>query len=611
MAACLCLQWDASPLGVERIIVSASSWIASISLIAFDSYLFFTIATAIIGWAAMRGDGVGKVINSTDVKDAFLSGISWSRRTPLATRFAKCCMPAALKCNVDPNTVFRRPWDQFIMSLREHDLISNEEQCRLMYGDAVLGISNSRPLFLYAGKLKRVLQRANKIAKVAFACDTDDQLTDAAFEDEPTAEAFGEVMKALPPILAMICQSHASIGWQDAFVGDTLRALFSVPAGVAVHEHVAALLSSIPKPKDTLRTLAGVAAQIMIEFEKTGASTRLRGSPLLSLTVDFLKRVYKIFNPSATEADMSAAGLTQTGDDKGKGHFRLRIASGMRAGMGHHSGGDPSFAGPTMERLAYAAMHASTMSMPAGGAMFDLGGYASQAHTLEGLDGAAGGLGGGMPGQEQDTGAGVGLGIWQTGGGAAGAASGDGDGGDAGDACAAIPLPQRRPAHARYGSVVADGPLMGTLAAPAGMSDPRASQAASLLGLPTPAQPADGRPTAGDAASAPLRMSALLDTRSLLGIIRLLQTPNDSTGFLDGDGDPSIRERYEILRESARRVFYLLTMSYADGGLVVPEAERRLAFFVNSLYMKQVSGLQVEVCWAWLLRWAPLCGWPS
>ena len=37
----------------------------------------------------------------------------------------------------------------------------------------------------------------------------------------------------------------------------------------------------------------------------------------------------------------------------------------------------------------------------------------------------------------------------------------------------------------------------------------------------------------------------------------------------------NVGELYEALRESARRVFYLLTMEAVDGTLRVPEAERR------------------------------------
>lgn len=41
-------------------------------------------------------------------------------------------------CTLDPypmphtcsHTVFRRVWDQYVMAMREIDLISNEEQCR-------------------------------------------------------------------------------------------------------------------------------------------------------------------------------------------------------------------------------------------------------------------------------------------------------------------------------------------------------------------------------------------------------------------------------------------------------------------------------------------------
>lgn len=108
------------------------------------------------------------------------------------------------------------------------------------------------------------------------------------------------------------------------------------------------------------------------------------------------------------------------------------------------------------------------------------------------------------------------------------------------------------------------------------------------------------------------------------------------SGRLDADDDPDTCERLEALRESARwvacgprcmkgpsivfgdivpvpilshhfltpchhsiflylsarcccsRVFYLITMEHADGSLKVPEAERRLTWFINSLYMRQL-----------------------
>jgi hypothetical protein len=82
------------------------------------------------------------------------------------------------------------------------------------------------------------------------------------------------------------------------------------------------------------------------------------------------------------------------------------------------------------------------------------------------------------------------------------------------------------------------------------------------------------------------------DTRSVRGLVALLSRPNEGAGRLDagsgaagGDADFDAGERLEALRECARRVFYLLTMRRANGALSVPEAERRLVWLINSLYM--------------------------
>jgi hypothetical protein len=79
------------------------------------------------------------------------------------------------------------------------------------------------------------------------------------------------------------------------------------------------------------------------------------------------------------------------------------------------------------------------------------------------------------------------------------------------------------------------------------------------------------------------------DTRHVAGVIRLLCTPNDGTGRLatrsaEGDDDDNL----ESLREAARRAFYLLTLREADAALRNREAERRVLFFIQSMYMHQM-----------------------
>jgi hypothetical protein len=134
----------------------------------------------------MLQDGLGR---KSDVKNTFVRGLGWLWGTPLAERFVEKCMPIAKERGVDANAVFRRPWDQFVMSLREGDLISNEEQCRLMYGDGVLGVSNQLPLFMYAGKVKALIRKASKIAQQALTSEDDEDFRLSAMPDEVTEEA--------------------------------------------------------------------------------------------------------------------------------------------------------------------------------------------------------------------------------------------------------------------------------------------------------------------------------------------------------------------------------------------------------------------------------------
>ncbi|RYG56272.1 hypothetical protein EON66_03320, partial [archaeon] len=351
-ASVLCMrahvQWDVSIAGYNNAIIVFGSWISIGALYALDSYIAFSLGAAIVGYFALHKDGVGKALSGSDVADSFIKGIGWRRNTPLAEQFVKKCMPLARKLGVDANSVFRRPWDQFVMSLREGDLISNEEQCRLMYGDAVLGVANRLPLFLYAGKLQHLISQAPRIASFAASSSSDADFQNYALSDEGTEEAFVEVMRALPPILTLICHSHSSIGHSDPHVANTMLSLFSLRPSQTMRECVGALLSAEGNPLESCRSVARLCSELMIEFEKESASTRLRGSPLLAVTIALLKRMFRLWNPHITEAELEAATAGQ-----------LPAAFVNQAAQV----ANPSFTGPTLDRLASRAAHSPAVSV--------------------------------------------------------------------------------------------------------------------------------------------------------------------------------------------------------------------------------------------------------
>jgi hypothetical protein len=225
-----------------------------------------------------------------------------------------------------------------------------------------------------------------------------------------------------------------------------MAGLFAPAEGSSYRDFIAGLLSAENAPFETMRSVAGLTARLMVEFERDSASTRLRGSPLLSLAVELLTKMHGLWYPDQPlEPGTVGAGGGPPGS--------------VGAMMDANGAFQPSFAEPTLERIVSAAGHGTSLSMGPGGA----------------------------------------------GGGGAG--------------------------------------------------------------------------TSG---------ASVVDTRTVRGVIALLQTPNEGSGRLDGDGDDDIADRLESLRESARRVFYLITMEHADGTLRVPEAERRLTFFINSMYMAQM-----------------------
>jgi hypothetical protein len=351
------------------------------------------------------------------------------------------------------------------MSLREGDLVCNEEQCLLLYSDAVVtGVPNALPLFMYAGRLRALISKGHRIVHAADAAASDAEFVSRVVPDDVTREALAEVLAAVPPLLVAVVRSHSAVGHDDARAGDAVRDLFRPAHGQSLRHCVAGLLEANGDPVGTLKALAGQVATLCVEFERQSASTRLRGSPLLAAAVKLLRHLHRLWHPPAEE-----------GEEGGGGEFG---SGGPRAGGGSRSGGgghavDPSFAGVTLETIACVA--------------------------------------------SRDDGS---------------------------------PRGELPPSPAGAGGAGGDATVVAVSGGGGGAS----------------------------------RRSAVPDSRTIPGLLRLLATPNEGTGRLDGDGgDPALGDLVEALRDAARRVFYLLTMERGDGVLAVPEAERRVTHFMNSL----------------------------
>lgn len=424
---------------------------------------------------------MGQFRRAADVKSSFTRGLGVWRSTPLAEQFVKMCLPTAKARGADAPSLFRRVWDQFVMSLRETDLISNEEQCRLMYGDGVLGVENQLPLFMYAGKIRTLIKRTGRIAQLAITCATDEEFKLAALPDPETEDAVAEVLAALPHILTLVCNSHSAIGFSDAHVAGTLQALFTPKLGASVCDTVARLLSPAacgPKgPREKVREIAALVARLMVAFESDTASTRLRGSPLLSLSIQLLQAVQRLWNPQLDAP--GGPGSTVGAPGGGAGGGPLRLPPGMDPGAP-----GASFAAPTLEMIANAAMHERSASIVA----------------------AVG------PGYQ-------GLAVLQ----------GEGEGEEGQETAEA----EEQPAEGNGSGGKAKAKPKPFMKARSGVGGYPAASAAAAGG---------GGGGGGVATAGPL------DTRSVRGIIALLQTPNEGSGKLDGDDDPDTVDRLEALR---------------------------------------------------------------
>lgn len=293
--------------GFSNGLIVIGSWLTIAALVAVDSYIMFILLVPFVGYYVCKNDGLGSFTHggTAAVKASFIHGVGsiLSKKMPLAERFISRCLPIATSAGVNAHTLFRRVWDSFVMSLRSSDLISNEEQLRLLYGDGVLGLNNDLPLFLYAGKLKGLTLNAHKVLDFALACTSDSSFINAVFSDVGTLNAAKEVIAALPHILIHVCMSHSSVGNSDRFVEKTVQALFSLRAekGESLRDAVVQILTGNPDygggggdPIEIARELCFLSCRLVVEFESDVASTRLKRSPLLVHTRALLSRLHNL-----------------------------------------------------------------------------------------------------------------------------------------------------------------------------------------------------------------------------------------------------------------------------------------------------------------------------
>jgi 1,3-beta-glucan synthase component/1,3-beta-glucan synthase subunit FKS1, domain-1 len=413
---------DIQFFGIQHLLVVISTWLIAFLLFLLDSYVAFMIVVPFVGYYLCWMDGVGNLSQSSHTKRTFEKGIYWFSEDPVPDQFSKKCLPLALEKlkAVGSNTPtslslhsFQKVHDQFIMSLRELDLISNEEQCKFLFGDNVLGLTSSLPLFAYAGKVMKFVQQIEAKQGVLIAATVHVQ-TLKEFEDafelafgKLTLEALKEIAAGIPQILAHVCLSHSAIGPLDHEAGKTLQKVFNLTSYYTdpiegIGSGIKRILDAVsPNGQlslyDSLVKICGSIVELMVEFEKTSASTGMLHSPLLNATINIL-------------------------------------------------------------------------------------------HILEPLE--------------------------------------------------------------------------------------------TLRTLPSKRSTSSNTNTPADS----------YHSRSISGLIRLLSLPNELSGRLDGEQaiESSIYDRYESLKEVARRIYYLVVMQEDGGDLVLDEAERRLSFFLNSLYMPQL-----------------------
>lgn len=674
------------------------------------------------------------------------------------------CMPMAKQLGVPAARIFSRVWDAFIMALRRNDLISNDEQGRLMYGDALLGqepqvsagshrdapsagcrghpafvhhrVSSwcacmQLPLLFYAGKVSKVIARANEVLAVARAAADDDALLAALKLDDMTKDSLVEIAGTVPRVLITVCRSHSSIGYHDHHIVSTIQRLccqlptastaapaadaaataagaqnggagtsdtasraqanddgsqsvtlgmgtmtLSIPgldapaatddadadgtsaAGASPHDaadapqdastppvgspsdvgaakavpiegsaDVAAAAATDAPPatppppstrlKETVVLLLGgyaasntpvgrgehgdargvashlarLIARLMVEFERTGASTRLQGSPLTAVTVELLAFVAQLWSgkPDAAEAG-SAVPVSSLLGAEAAAIVELAASAlpDSRAGPQHKQAGDA----------------ASATDMPAGAAGISHGhrsGGSFAAPLLQFVPSPGGGTYASAPLNSasarprvrfatEDSLAGTVAATSAANKSQADGADSHGTSAPAASASSTPTKPAAGTPSASTGSTPASGgrrtPSSAKASAPA--ATPKQEKTAKRGRLPAArfggialAHPQSTSPTAGGISA---------DTRSIAGLVALLRTPNEYVYRIDGThlSLEVTSAEYESLCEAARRAYYHITLTHKDASLSVPEADRRVRFFIQSLYMHQM-----------------------
>lgn len=372
--------------------------------------------------------------------------------------------------------------------------------------------------------------------------------------DDLARDAAREVAAALPEILTLVAQAHSAVGRGDPHVRATIGALFAPRPGQSVRAAVHEALSSpaaAGAPGGAAAAVAGLVDAVLrlcVEFEAPGASVALRGSPLAAAACEVLRRMARLRGlpvPPLPGAPGDGVAVAVGAGDGARDE-----------GGGGDDGGGAAGAGPPASGEGDPAPVVGT-SLP---------------------DGADGGQ------QVASFEGGV-------------------------DLLRAGSTDSARPPPASGSATLGVPParILAVRLPGEGSGDSAGNGEAPAAGVNGGAPPATNA-----AAAAATTRDGGLTTRSVAGILRLLALPCEGSGRLDGGaalgghaapdaagggGDafaylfgPPLGswERLETLRECARRVFYLLTMRADSSRLAVGEAERRVAFFAGSLYMRQL-----------------------
>jgi hypothetical protein len=169
---------------------AAGLWIMTGLLFAIDSYIAYSVIMPVLGVCIVKADGIGRIRNWNDVNQAMGA---WSARgsrhrnaLTIVAAFTKKCMPVAEECDAELLNaqeklatradfkeavtlmsqvhnltaswfIFGRVWNLMIHSLREEDLISDNELCLMNFGSDTNCKAPQWPLWLTQGKLQMVI----------------------------------------------------------------------------------------------------------------------------------------------------------------------------------------------------------------------------------------------------------------------------------------------------------------------------------------------------------------------------------------------------------------------------------------------------------------------